>query len=251
VKLGPFNAGDPIPREAAYYTACGDAARAHMAGRTRLSGRSPFDTMPPGVVLVKNHTAAALDRGAIVGIGEAVITPDQDEVLFREAAVFYAETPTVPAYLEKWGVLTEPLASGSVGRAVISGVYAVEVDFAYSDEPYVDVKTSTTANLQGAEGGCRVLWKETGTGVLWAVVQLGRYHYPILRGKLDGDLTKATGYATMSVWEGSTLADSGRNVTVYDPGALSSGKKIASGSGLSASWTSGKWWLLTPYVCES
>jgi hypothetical protein len=39
-------------------------------------------------------------------------------------------------------------------------------------------------------------------------------------------------------------------VTVYDPGAISSGKKIASGVGLTASFTAGKWYLLTPYACE-
>jgi hypothetical protein len=74
--------------------------------------------------------------------------------------------------------------------------------------------------------------------------------YPVIRGYLDGDLTQATGYATMSVWDGNPLADTGRNVTVYDPGAISTGKKIASGVGLTASFTAGKWYLLTPYACE-
>lgn len=75
--------------------------------------------------------------------------------------------------------------------------------------------------------------------------------YPVIRGVLDGDLTQASGSATMSVWDGNPLADSGRNVTVYDPGAITSGKKIASGSGLTACFTAGKWYLLAPYVCES
>lgn len=73
--------------------------------------------------------------------------------------------------------------------------------------------------------------------------------YPVIRGYLDGNLNAGSS-ATMSVWDGATLADSGRNVTVYDPGAITTGKKIASGVGLTACFTAGKWYLLTPYACE-
>lgn len=248
MKLGPFHPGDPIPRESAFYTACGQAAAAHLATQTRLSGRSVLEFVPSNAIAVKNNTGGALDRGAIIGIGETVITPTQSEDSFRSGPVFYASTPAVPDHLGKWAVLAEPLRTNGVGWAVSYGAWPVEVEFAYSDEPYADIKASTTANLQGAEGGCRVLWKESGTGVKWAVVMLGHSFWPILQGKLDANLNAGSS-AAMSVWEGATLSDSSRNVTVYDR-MLGTGKKIASTTVITASWTSGKWYVLTSAACE-
>jgi hypothetical protein len=54
----------------------------------------------------------------------------------------------------------------------------------------------------------------------------------------------------MSIWEGAPLADSGRNVTVYD-WFLASGKKIASGARVAAVWNSGKWYVDTTDTCPT
>jgi len=74
----------------------------------------------------------------------------------------------------------------------------------------------------------------------------------VLRGKLDGDLDSG-GSATMSVWEGSPLADSGRNITVYDSSTLpliTAGYKIASGVAIKVSYYNGKFYLDVPGACE-
>ena len=95
----------------------------------------------------------------------------------------------------------------------------------------------------------QVLWKEEGTGSKWAVVRLGSPAYPKLFGKLDADLTAGSS-ATMSIWEGSTLADSGRNITVHD-WFLPTGKKLKSGAKVAAVWNSGKWYVDTTDTCPS
>ena len=95
-----------------------------------------------------------------------------------------------------------------------------------------------------------ILYKESGTGTKWALVHMGVPYYPTIRGKLDGDLNSGSS-ATMSVWTGSTLSDSGRNVTVYDSLTfISASKEIDTGTVITANWWEGKWCLNVPGACE-
>lgn len=248
MNLGPFQPGDPIPREAAFYSACGEAAKAHQARQGRMSGGPHNEVLPLDVLVVKNNTGGNLGRGAIMGIGEPIITPTQSIEAFKSRPVFYAETPAVPDHCEKWCVLAEPLRENGVGWAYAYGQHAVQVDFAYDDQPYATIEDGTTANLVGDEGGARVLWKESGTGVKWALVQLGFLFWPTITGTLDGDLDQGSS-ATLNVTGGTSLSNTGRDVTVYDH-SISTSKKIASGEKLTAIWRSGKWWQEVPGDCE-
>ena len=197
---------------------------------------------------MKNITGDSLGRDSIVGIGDALITPDGNLTQFRTQQIVEADTPTTPDHFGLWGVLTQPLRKDGIGWAQVSGLRAVQVDFDYEDQPYADIETDDLEKLKGGEGGARVIWKPEGTGIKWAVVRLGALVYPKLLGKLDEDLTQATGYATMSVWEGATLADSDRNVTAYD-WFLATGKKLASGVKVAAEWHAGKWYVDTTGTC--
>lgn len=245
-----YRPGDPIPNEASVYNAFVDAALAHRARQSRLSGGGIVDHVPPDAVLVKNVADTGLGRDSIIGLGACLITPDDNLTQFRTQQVFEAKAPATPDHFGLWGVLTQPLRKDSIGWAQVSGLRAVQVDFAYADQPYADIKNDDLEKLKGGEGGARVIWKPEGTGTQWAVVRLGALLYPKLFGKLDGDLTQATGYATMSVWEGETLADSDRNVTVYG-WFLPSGKKLASGAKVAAFWASGKWYVDTTNTCPT
>lgn len=59
-------------------------------------------------------------------------------------------------------------------------------------------------------------------------------------GKLDGALSQGSS-ATMSIWAGDPLADTGDNITVYD-WLLGSGESIASGKKVKAEFICGKWY---------
>jgi hypothetical protein len=100
------------------------------------------------------------------------------------------------------------------------------------------------------------LYTTDGKAVNWMFVSPAQ---TIICGKLDGDLNSGSGEsapgssATMSVWSGATLADTGENVTVYDSSTLpfiTAGYKIASGVAITASVTAGKWYFRTPAECE-
>jgi hypothetical protein len=180
----------------------------------------------------------------------AVSDPATSAIAFQNEHVISGKTPA-SSHAGKFVVLAEAVRSGAVGWGVASGVVPCKVDLTYSGQPYADVAAGDRGKLAAGEGGAaQVLWHAGTAGEQWALVRLGSPAYPKLFGKLDGDLTQATGSATMSVWEGSTLADSGRNVTVYD-WFLPTGKKIASGAKVAAVWNSGKWYVDTTDTCPS
>lgn len=62
-------------------------------------------------------------------------------------------------------------------------------------------------------------------------------------GKLDGALA-AGGSATVSIWRGDPLADTGENVTAHAPPLLTAGS-IASGNWVRVTWYphSSKWYV--------
>lgn len=206
-----------------------------------------------GLVCVKNASGAAVARFAVLGIDGmiAATDPANNVESFKNGPCLSGRTPALETHRGKFVIVLQPLAADAIGWAVASGVVPVKVDFTYAGQPYADAKDTDKTALAGGEGGAaQVLWKESGTGAKWALVRVGMPTYPKLLGKLDGDLTQATGSATMSVWEGSTLADSGRNVTVYD-WFLATGKKIASGAKVAAEFKSGKWYVDTTGTCPS
>ena len=254
--LRPLKAGDPLtdgPHSAAAWSEIVDYAQ--YADRVRKSG--PGKQQGPlfaarTMVLVKNASGVTRDRFNVLGISDSLLSPTTALGQFQSKVALEGTTPSAPGHLGTFVILAQPLKANEIGWAWISGVCVGKVDFDYSDQPYAEIKDGDAGLLVGAEGGMQTLWKESGTGAKWAVIRLGVPYYPILRGKLDGDLDSG-GSATMSVWEGATLADSGRDVTINDSSTLpviTSGKKIAGDTAVSATHTSGKWYLNVPGDCE-
>jgi len=253
--LKPLKAGDPVssgPASAGAWNELADAAQyverlrrvgPNAAGRPLFADRT--------MVMVENASGYARDRFDVLGISDSILNPTDSANAFKSQMCLEGDTPATPDHYGKFVVLAQPLASNGIGWAWISGVCVVQIDFDYDDQPYADIKDADAGLLVADEGGAaQVLWKEADTGTLWAIVRLGVPHYTILRGKLDANLNAGSS-AAMSIWEGDTLADSGRNVTVYDhAGMLGTGKKIASTTVVTASWTSGKWYVLTSAACE-
>jgi hypothetical protein len=218
-----------------------------MAGR----GRVPVGGRDRGLVLVKNASGYDCGRFAVLGIDgiAAVSDPATSAIAFQNEHVISGKTPA-SSHAGKFVVLAEAVRSGAVGWGVASGVVPCKVDLTYSGQPYADVAAGDRGKLAAGEGGAaQVLWHAGTAGEQWAVVRLGAPTYPKLVGKLDGDLAAGSS-ATMSIWEGNTLTDSGRNITVYD-WFLPTGKKLASGAKVAAFWASGKWYVDTTDTCPS
>ena len=80
----------------------------------------------------------------------------------------------------------------------------------------------------------------------------------IVRGKLDGALKSGSGEAsdgsaTLSIWSGDPLADTGDNETIYDSCTMpmiTADMQIPSGSNVLAERRNGKLYLAVPNQCE-
>jgi hypothetical protein len=252
-QLKPLKPGD-APADGPLSAACWNRVVSAVSSleAIRRSGRcAPGGMQFPDPCIVRAKNSSGTDRGRfeVLGVDGSVFTPTSNLTQFQNAIYLDGKKPTAD-HLGKFVVLCQPLRAGAIGWAWAAGVCVVKVDCDYEDQPYADVKADDAGLLKGGEGGAaQVLWKEDGTGTKWAVIRLGAPTYPKLVGKLDGDLAAGSS-ATMSIWEGSTLADSGRDITVYD-WFLPAGKKLASGARVAAVWNSGKWYVDTTDTCPT
>lgn len=148
--------------------------------------------------------------------------------------------------------LTEGLAASSEDELARAEVKWLAWDFTkgeYTDSGETGEVVDTLGACWGVEAdrGVAALRGVKDAAPIWEIVQ--NPGKPRLFGKLDGDLAAGSS-ATMSIWGGSTLADSGRNITVHD-WFLPTGKKLASGAKVAAFWASGKWYVDTTNTCPT
>jgi hypothetical protein len=152
----PAKPGEPLKISARTW----NALQAQLAPHT---GGGPHNLLrdTSTVISVVNATGGALDRFAVVAVGDPAITlaayPDE----FPNSRVYTAETPTATSTF----VITQtPLAVGAVGQAVLLG--ETNCLLAVNDEAHSHAKPGTsTTDLDTADSGPAViLWKESGTG---------------------------------------------------------------------------------------
>ena len=76
-------------------------------------------------------------------------------------------------------MLSEPVRSNEIGRAYIAGVTPVRVNVIDANHTRADVEDGDATRLRSSpgggsgSGGAQILWKEDGTGEVWALVVLG------------------------------------------------------------------------------
>jgi hypothetical protein len=153
----------------------------HPQGRPRggttvknLYARNP---LAASLVKVRNdHTV--LTAFSILGITDTVLidpATSADTLLhFKQQPTVAGDEPAIASHRGRFVVLIEDIAGSEYGMAVISGVTPVKIDVRDADHRYAEVKDADTTQLQsGPIGTARILWKESGTGTKWAIVNLG------------------------------------------------------------------------------
>jgi len=120
------------------------------------------------IVLIRNNSGSDLARFGVLGISGVAIDPSSSAAAaaqFAERPVLTGVTPTTASHSERFVVSIEPIASGAIGRAAASGVFACRVNISDTDHQFADVKNSDLTQLQSVDCGvCQLLWKESGTG---------------------------------------------------------------------------------------
>lgn len=169
--------GDRLRIPAVAYNSFVDAA-ADLRNRQRSqsSAAIPPDVRP-GIILVRNSTGRNLDQFSVVGLGNLVISPADNEREFRTHVVMSGMVPEETKHRGKFAVLAEPVAADKFGLAYVDAVCQVKVNVlaGSADCPFAEVLDGETSYLQMAgHGSARIVWRAGGTGIQWAVVRLGK-----------------------------------------------------------------------------
>jgi len=134
--------------------------------RPGRGGSAEFD----GTVVVRNDSGAHRKRFEVLAIEGIIISPAQNLPEFQRAPAFACGLPAADS--AKLVILVEPVRSGRLGRALIQGVSAVQVDMQDAGHEFADPTDADATKLTSADSGAfRILYVETGTGTKWAAVQ--------------------------------------------------------------------------------
>lgn len=167
--------GQPLQIPAAVYNDFLDTAAAFKAQRQGTQAAGAGRPLQPGQVLVKNTTGTNLDRFAVLGISDALISPADNANAFAERPMVQGVTPAAGHVGGRFVVLVEPIAAGKVGVAAAAGLTILKLNVTDANHQAADAKDGTTAAMVSVDSGpVQVLWKESGTGDgKWAIGRFG------------------------------------------------------------------------------
>lgn len=158
--------GSPLIITAAAYNRFARAAELVEA-----SGVQP-DNSEPAQVLIRNTEESAIPALGVAAVSGITIDPATNLPGFLarpslDVQAFEAMTQTPTIALNR----IEP---GGVGRAKISGLSYGRVQVTAEDHRFASPSTEVAWGLESAPSGrIRVVWKEPGTGLKWALLMLG------------------------------------------------------------------------------
>ncbi len=141
----------------------------NQGGARGIGGRQA--TQQTGIIDCKNTSGGDLARFAALAIDSVFPDPSDNEVTFANGPILRGITPTASTDPGNFCVLLAPAKDDVIVRACISGVCQAKVNINDADDSTCGVGTTTV--LQSGKQGAQILWKESGTGVKWAVIHLG------------------------------------------------------------------------------
>ncbi|WP_417850651.1 hypothetical protein [Thalassoglobus sp.] len=181
--------GDALRIPAETFNTFIDAAKDYRSRTQNRGQQSQNELQQSGIILVKNGTPDDLDRFHVLGIDRPIFTPSDNLHSFLNQVAVVGATPTADNHLGRFLVLQEPLRSGMIGRACISGITPVRLNVQDEEHDWADVEEGETDSLKtDTAGSAFILWKEpTGSSgyggygygygyygsLRWALVRIG------------------------------------------------------------------------------
>lgn len=162
--------GEPLSIPASTFNAFIDAAEDFQSRQRGIHRSARREHPENGEVLVQNATEAMQPRFSVMSIAGVVIGPEDNLSEFKTRAVLTCGTPTGDPDDEPFVILHEPLPAGRIGYASIHGTSVVQIDVSDEDDTTARTKASSTVSLESGDGPAKILWKQSGTGLVWAVV---------------------------------------------------------------------------------
>ena len=173
------NAGDPLEIPARTFNTFIDSAK-HYLDRHQSTGRNADEvTRNTGVVLVRNDSLDDRGRFDVLAAHDSIIDVGTNADEYYQRVALEAREP-VAGDKGTPVVLLEPIASGKIGRAVVSGVVQVQVEVPdFDTKSFADLSEGETGKLVASGSGSAQILdisvNASGTFPVtaWAVVRLG------------------------------------------------------------------------------
>lgn len=139
-----------------------------------VPGGTLEEMYPPTICYVRNDTAFTCDAFTVLGLNGPVITRADNDVEFRNSITFKGVTPDSDEHTGKYCILQEPIKSGEIGRAVMSGVSWCQLNITADTDTAAEIEDGTRSYLKtGGSGSAKILYMESGTGTnKWGLVYL-------------------------------------------------------------------------------
>jgi len=246
------NAGDPISShlKASTWNAFVDVAnkfRNRVDVGLELGAGNSED--PAHTVMVKNNSGADLVAGSILALNGPIISPTENIRAFKTRIGFLGVTPAASNH-GQFVVLREPIGSGRIGLAALTGVVQTKVEISHTWLKRCDITAGSTTKLTAKpEGSAQILWIESGTGEKNALVRLNACRDAVAFGKPASNIA-AGSTATITLW----VAGAATTYTVsgVEFSWMTGGQQISAGKQVMLQWFADELkWRITGAECEA
>jgi len=186
--LKKVRAGDKIEFSARMTNHFIDAAQDFLNRQqnvTRKNATPPQRT--PGIIDIKNESGQDRPRFGILGLGEIMFAPEENETGFLNNFAMRGILPTEADHLGKFAILQVPLKENAIGKAMVFGLTPVKLNVTGDNKnfQYAEIREFESPDYAYTKldlvpiGSAKVRWKEPGTGEKWGLVQVGITPSPV------------------------------------------------------------------------
>lgn len=163
------NAGTPWRPSAATHNALVNAAR-KVNDQSNHTGGRPGSDAPLQTILIKNQSADNVPQYGVLELSQPVILPADNLGEFKSRVVMTAER-SITTTMGRFCITAEPIPSGGIGRAFVSGICPVKIDVTNENHRFAQPYALPTQMLSKTTGPAKIIWKESGIGIKWALIQ--------------------------------------------------------------------------------
>lgn len=211
---GKASPGSPfIPPPATIWNNMVDAGRAWADGQLNNGAPAPNRPRATDLVRIKNDCGADRQRGEILLISGKAITD-----LSEESIWLLGDTPTADGY---FAILKEPIQSGDIGTAQVSGCCLAKVNVGSTGHTRAKAAAGLYVLASADDGPLEIIYSPGTTGEVECVVRFAGGSgggVSLFRFELTANYSAGTTVAaTIKTMGGSTV---GTGISLTDPEAI-------------------------------
>jgi hypothetical protein len=173
--------GDRLAMPAEVFNTLQDLLRKAKAERFNQADGGPPQKLPNGMVYVRNDSCSSLDQFSVLGVDGSIFDTCCGEELITFKGCPALKGVKIPPdgcsalkYEGRFVVIAEPLDCCQVGKAWAMGYFPVQIQVDDEHHRFADIDPDHPERLRSCgDGAAFIEWKESGTGLKWAVVKLG------------------------------------------------------------------------------